>query len=122
MPIPNGNGSEVLKVSLKQQTSGNAEMKLIDGETDHIYTVLSISMTNTNGSPSNINLFIADNAGANANERYYLLKVHAMNGHETFVWSDKIVLLETDELFFQTELTEAFDVVTSYIDQDWDAS
>ena len=116
MAIPSGSGSEVLKVSLVNQASGNAEQILINGVANHIYTILSVCMTNTNGSPSNINLYIDDDGGGTD---YYLLSSHAMTGLGTFVWSDKFVISGTDHLCFQTDATEAFSIVTSYIDQDW---
>jgi hypothetical protein len=116
MAIPSGSGTEVLKVSLVNQASGTAENVLINGVANHLYTILSVCMTNTDGSPSNINLFIKDDGGATD---YYLLKSHAVDSYGTFVWSDKFVMEGTDELVFQTDLSEVFSVVTSYIDQDW---
>jgi hypothetical protein len=116
MAIPSGSGTEVLKVSLVNQASGTAENVLINGVANHLYTILSVCMTNTNGSPSNINLFIKDDGGATD---YYLLKSQAVDGYGTFVWSDKFVMEGTDEIVFQTDASEAFSIVTSYIDQDW---
>ena len=116
MAIPTGTGTEVLKVSLLNQASGTAENVLINGVANHIYTILSVCMTNTNGSPSNINLYIDDDGGGTD---YSLLKSHALGGLESFVWSDKFVISGTDHLCFTTDASEAFSIVTSYIDQDW---
>ena len=41
MAIPSGSGTEVLKRTTTDGL-GNSDVKVIDGEADHIYTVLSI--------------------------------------------------------------------------------
>ena len=47
--IPSGNGTEVVKVSLTNQSSTTAEQVLINGVANHIYTILSIVICNTGG-------------------------------------------------------------------------
>ena len=48
MAIPSGGGSEILNRKFYTVTS-NTDTKILDGEANHIYTVLSIIITETAG-------------------------------------------------------------------------
>lgn len=116
MAIPSGSGTEVLKRNFFTVTD-TTNTKIIDGVADHIYTVLSIIITETAGNAETFGLFIdADAAGTN----YEIISTaQALGADETFVFNDKLVLSGTDELIFKAGGTCDIDVVVNYIDQDW---
>ena len=115
MAIPTGSGSEVLKRGYYTVT-GTTDTKILDGVADHIYTVFSISLTETAGNAETFGLF-AFIGGSN----YEILSVQnvALDDNATFVFNDKLVLVGTDELYFKAGASCDIDIYISYIDQDW---
>ena len=87
--------SEVLKVS---HTAGvtNSESVLINGVSGHTYTILSITICETD---------------------YEILSDQAVGANETFVFNDRLVLTDTDHLCIQAGSSANIDVVVSYLDQ-----
>lgn len=116
MAIPSGSGTEVVKVSLSNTSSSSAEVVLINGVDHHIYTILSVVICNTGGSPGNFNLYIDEDGGGTD---YFLCRNHPYTQDGTFVFNDKFSISGTDHLCFSTEQTESMSIIVTYIDQDW---
>ena len=116
MAIPSGSGSEVLKRGLFAVTS-NSNTKIIVGVANHIYSVISIIITETSGNAETFGLFIDENAGGTNHEIVSLATPLA--GDSTFVFNDRFVISGADELVFKAGGTCTINVVVSYIDQDW---
>tara|TARA_B110000196_G_C20498600_1_gene365741 strand:+ start:61 stop:408 length:348 start_codon:yes stop_codon:yes gene_type:complete len=114
MAIPSGSGTEVLKVSFGNRTN-STETNILNGVANHIYTILSVVMTETSSSAPAINLYVKDDGGTS----YFLVYLQALAHKKTFVFNDRLVLSGTDELWFKAEGTCDIDVAVSYIDQDW---
>ena len=118
MAIPSGSGTEVLKKAFKAGLSDSDE-KLIDGVANHIYTVLSISITETGGADEIVHMYIYQSATNDSTNKVELLRSESIPANTTFIYSDKIVLVGTDELVIKTGTSANVDVWCSYIDQDW---
>ena len=117
MAIPSGSGTEVLKRGTFTVTD-TTDTKLIDGVANHVYTVLSIVITNTHASNAEVfGLFLDPSAGGTDYEIISLLT--ALDAKATFIFNDRLVLTGTDELNFKSAGTCDIDIVISYIDQDW---
>ena len=116
MAIPSGSGSEVLKRACFAVTS-NSNTKIIDGVANHIYTVLSVLITETSGNAETFGMFVDASAGGT---NYEIVSLATnLSGDQTFVFNDRLVLTGTDELVFKAGGTCTISVVVSYIDQDW---
>tara|TARA_B100000085_G_scaffold202744_1_gene186319 strand:+ start:240 stop:593 length:354 start_codon:yes stop_codon:yes gene_type:complete len=116
MAIPSGSGTEVLKRGTFNITD-NSNTKILDGVANHIYTVLSIIITETAGNAETFGLFLDANAGGT---NYEIISFNtALGADETFMFNDRLVLSGTDELVFKAGGSCAISVVISYIDQDW---
>ena len=116
MAIPSGSGSEVLKRGTFTVTT-TADTKILDGEANHIYTVLSIIITETAGNAETFGLFLDPSAGGTDYE--IISFATALPPDSTYVFNDKFVLVGTDELNFKAGGTCDIDIVIRYIDQDW---
>ena len=105
--------SEILSVS---HTAGvtNSESVLINGVNGHTYTILSISFCETAGAAETVDLYIDDGGGGTD---YEILSDQAIGANETFVYNDRIVLLDEDHLCAATASSADVDVVVSYLDQ-----
>ena len=76
--------------------------------------ILSISFNERSGGAENIEMYVdVDDSGTTVN----LLTNQALASNATFVWNDRLVLTETDELFVKMAATTNVDVYCSYIDQ-----
>ena len=129
MALPTGSGSEIIKsshFSLVGATSGGTT-SLITGVALHIYTVLSIIITNrTTRTNDTLNLGLLCHGGAN-NEDVYLLFAQSIGSKETFTWNDRFSFhgqgnnSAVQKLQFYTAGDNAsqFDIHVTYIDQDW---
>lgn len=115
MAIPSGSGTEVLKVALGNALNATPN-KIIDGVANHIYTILSVSICETNGTESVFNMYIADDGGST---HYEILADTILPADNTYVYNDRIVLSGTDELIVAMNGSCNVDIVCSYIDQDW---
>ena len=111
MAIPSGGGTEVLKRATVDGLA-NSYNKILDGEADHIYTILSMIVFAHSACSFEITL------NPSAGTRIWLMSAIAIPQNETFIMNDKIVLTGTDEIEIKTT-TGAADVVLSYIDQEW---
>ena len=116
MAIPSGSGTEVLKRGTFTVTDAT-DTKILDGVADHVYTVLSIAITETQGTAETFGLFLDPSAGGTDYE--ILSNATVLGADTTFVFNDRLVLSGTDELNFKAGGTCDIDIVISYIDQDW---
>ena len=105
--------SEILKVSL---TAGltNSESVLLNGVNGHTYTILSITFCETAGAAETFDLYIDDGGGGTDFE---ILSDQALGANETFEYTGRIVLEDTDHLCAATGGSANVDVVVSYLDQ-----
>ena len=116
MAIPSGSGSEVLKRGTFTVTD-TTDTKILDGVANHVYTVLSIVITETAGAAETFGLFLDPSAAGTDYEIISLAT--ALGADKTFVFNDRLVLTGTDELNFKAGGTCDIDIVISYVDQDW---
>ena len=116
MAIPSGTGTEVLTRGTFTVTD-TTDTKILDGTALHIYTVLSIVITETAGNAETFGLFVDPSAGGTDYEIISLAT--ALAADATFIFNDRLVLVGTDELNFKAGGTCDIDIVISYIDQDW---
>jgi len=116
MAIPSGNGSEVLKTARFTGIGSSTNQILLQGEADHIYTVLSIVFANTDSSSREVYMRIYDGSGT-SNE-HYLLKAHSIPAEQTFIWNDKFVISGAYNLRASTASGDT-DITITYIEQDW---
>ena len=116
MALPTGTGTEVLSRGTFTVTS-TSDTKILDGVALHVYTVLSIVITETAGNAEAFGLFLDPSAGGTDYEIISLAT--ALAADATFIFNDRIVLVGTDELNFKSAATCDIDIVISYIDQDW---
>ena len=116
MAIPSGSGTEVLKRGTFTVTD-TTDTKILDGVANHVYTVLSIVITETAGAAETFGLFVDPSA---AGTDYEIISLaNALEADTTFIFNDRLVLTGTDELNFKAGGTCDIDIVISYIDQDW---
>jgi len=110
MAIPTGAGTEVLKRVTKNGLN-NAWYEILSGSADHIYTIISIIFCDQEAAAGTISIRVND--GAND---IMFLDQQAFAARGTFVWNDKFVLYEDDDLdvFNSTDTGEWY---VSYIDQ-----
>ena len=105
--------SEVLKVS---HTAGvtNSESVLINGVSGHTYTILSIMITETAGAAETVDLYIDDDGGGTD---YEILSDQAVGANETFEFTGRLVIVDTDHLCAAAASSANIDIVISYLDQ-----
>ena len=114
MAIPSGSGTEVLKRASAEGVD-NTTTKILDGVADHIYTILSLIISNNGSSSCNLDIYVAPSASGSV----FLVRANSnLPAKGTFVFSDRIVLTGTDELSVTCNSGD-HDIFISYIDQDW---
>jgi hypothetical protein len=116
MALPTGSGSELLK---RVTTTGDhsSVQTILTVPTLHIYTILSVIITETAENGEIFKLYMTD--ADNSNRIIYLTFLTSLLGSETFVFNDKFVLYPADTLKLISSTTSDLDVLVSYIDQDW---
>ena len=104
--------SEVLSVS---HTAGvtNSESVLINGVSGHTYVILGMTICETAGAAETIDLYIDDGGGGTD---YEILSDQAIGANETFEYTGKIVLVDTDHLCAATASSANVDIVINYLD------
>ena len=112
MAIPSGSGTEVLK-RITLHANNNAYTEVLSGTANHIYTILSIIFHDEQGVAGTIGIRVND--GSND---IFLINGQSHGADETFVWNDKFVLTDDDDLDVYNSVTNG-DWYISYIDQDW---
>ena len=105
--------SEILSVS---HTAGvtNSESVLINGVSGHTYTILSILITETAGAAETVDLYIDDDGGGTD---YEVLSDQAVGANETFEFTGRLVIVDTDHLCAAAASAANIDIVISYLDQ-----
>ena len=105
--------SEILSVS---HTAGvtNSESVLINGVSGHTYTILSMFFCETAGAAETFDLYIDDGGGGTD---YEILSDQALGANETFEFTSRLVIVDTDHLCAATANGANVDVVISYMDQ-----
>jgi len=114
-PSTIGTGTEVLRRKFVHANSDTGA-SLINGVSDHIYTILSVIVCNQDDVEiENFSLYIDPDTGT---DNIYLVQSQVIGGYQTYVFSEKIVITNTDVLYGYTT-TGNMDIYCSYIDQDW---
>jgi len=125
---PTGSGSEILRRGgIHNQANDitafrwNGTHPTTGDETyavpaNHIITLLNFSvceMADQNGKTFQLWIMVAGSTGIN------IVQDVAVNAKQTYVWDDRIVLHPGDILKIEATASSNFDIVYSYIDQDW---
>ena len=109
-------GTEILRRAYIDQMTGTSDNVLLNGVANYTYTVLSVIFCEVAGvSTDSFNMSVEYDGGST---KIYLIKGQAIGANATFVWNDKIILSETDELIV-SNATNAIDVYCTYIEQRW---
>ena len=126
MAIPSGGGSEVLKRTTIHAQSNTDTAFRWDGTmattgtatytvpTNHIISVLSVTMAESGNAAKLISMYIHD--GGNF---INILNNQSIGAYGTFVFSDRFVLTAGDKLIVNCGSAANVDFICSYIDQDW---
>jgi len=115
MAIPSGSGTEVLKRTYIDGQA-NSEGTLLTGVANHIYTIISIILVNRDSSTRGFDLYVDPSAGGTD---FFILDSVSIPTKDTYVFSDKFVLTGTDKLHIIADASSNFDIICSYIDQDF---
>jgi len=111
MAIPEGAGTEVLKrVTLHDNNASQTE--ILSGSADHIYTILSIIYCDQQGAATYVKIIVNDGS----NDIFLVADDAKVPSFGTFVFNDKFVLYEDDDLDVYNSGTKG-DWYVSYIDQ-----
>ena len=79
-----------------------------------IVAVLITGRANSLGAAETFDMYIDDGGGGTD---YEVLSDQAIGANETFVWNERIVLVDEDHLCIATADSANVDVVVSYLDQ-----
>jgi hypothetical protein len=114
--MPTGSGSERLRRATIHALN-NGWQEILSGTAGHIYTVLSIIFCSQSGNAGNIQIKMN-----NGGQDIFLISggsgINPIAGEATFVWSDKFVMEEDDDLDVYNASSNG-DFIVTYIDQDW---
>ena len=117
MAIPSGSGTEVLKrvyVDGLSNSPASPGVVLINGEADHIYTILSVVFCETAGSAQQVEI----NVKPDGSGQVRILKNGSVPASGQFVWNDKFSITGTAELCVWANGGNV-DCWCTYIEQDW---
>lgn len=111
--------ADVLKTTRVEHTAA-AGTAVLDGASSKTYTVLSVSICNTHATADEIfNMFVTTSGKGTP---IYIYRKQSLPALSTFIHSDKIVLLASEELWVDYESdvddTDGVNVIVSYLDQD----
>ena len=110
--MPTGSGSERLRRAHIHAISTDWQ-EILSGVAGHIYTILSIIFVDNQDVAGTISIRMN-----NGSHNVKILESHSHAASATFVWSDKFVLEEDDDLDVYNSVSDGQWIV-SYIDQDW---
>tara|TARA_Y100000310_G_C20079769_1_gene533259 strand:+ start:84 stop:431 length:348 start_codon:yes stop_codon:yes gene_type:complete len=114
MAIPSGSGTEVLK-RVTLHANNNTRTEILSGTAGHIYTILCITFCDQSNAIGTVSIRVNDGA----NEIYICdLGGGTHPAYGSFIWNDKFVMYEDDDLDVSNSSTNG-DWYVSYIDQDW---
>ena len=105
--------SEVFGVSLTAAVT-NSESVVLNGVSGHTYVITSVVVCETAGAAETFDMYIDDGGGGTD---YEVLSDQAIGANETFVWNERIVLVDEDHLCIATANSANVDVVVSFLDQ-----
>lgn len=109
-------GTEILRRTYLNQLTGTADTLLLNGVANYTYTILSVVFCEVAAvTTDKINMWVEYDGGSTP---IHLIKNQPLGANKTFVWNDKILLAETDELVVGSA-TNAIDVYCTYIEQRW---
>ena len=116
---PSGAGTEVLRRFYVDGVPESATT-ILQGEANHIKTVVSIIICERAGDASgdaHFYMYIAPDGGTTV----YLAVAQNIGKNGTYIWNDKIALTETDALKMESggTGTVTMDVWVTYIDQEF---
>ena len=117
MAIPSGSGTEVLRTYRGEGINGNAAASLLDGVANHIYTIVSIHVSENGGASEVLTLYISGAGGSGTVSRF--ANRIDLGPYQTYIHNDKIVVTGAEELIVYTSSSSNLDIVITYIDQDW---
>jgi len=113
-PSTIGTGTEVLRRKFGHAIS-NSTLQ-VDGVADHIFTILSIVVCNLDNSNAEIiSVYVDPDTGT---DNIYLVNSAPLPASGTWVFTEKVVVTNTDKLFVFTSAGDC-DVYITYIDQDF---
>mgnify|MGYP003655870969 CR=1 FL=1 len=131
MAYPTGSGSEILARTTIHALSSSWTSFRWDGSMAttgtssytvpalHIITVLNIIACEQAGAAETINVILNDGGSATGNGNLWILEQAPLGAYQTFVFSDKLVLIGGDKLEVNCDSTSNVDFVCNYIDQNW---
>jgi len=111
----NSAGSEILRRSYVNNIS-NTSTLIINGVANYTYIVMSVIFCEVADADELITMYVNYDGGGTG---IHLLNQQELGAKETFIWNDKIMLAETDDLYVQTHSASAVDVYCTYIEQRW---
>ena len=128
MAYPTGSGSEILRRGTIHHSTNVDTAFAFDGTDDtdkdqvsnavqalHIVTILNIIFQEQGSEDKILDLLVRGPAGDNI----YLLSGYPIGSKETFVFSERIVLIGGDKLITSCGTSANVDIYYSYIDQNW---
>ena len=110
--MPTGSGSERLCRASIHALNNDTQI-ILSGTAGHIYTIVSVIFADRQGAAGIIAMTV--NTGASG---IYVLNGTSHASSETFVFNDKFVIEEDDDLDVYNSVTDG-DWYLTYIDQDW---
>ncbi len=129
MAYPSGSGSEIIRrgaihnqVNLDTNfrfdgvspTTGTTSGSGYSVATNHIITILNISISDQTNTPKTFRLYgLINSVGI------IFLQNVPVPAYGTYVWNERMVLHPTDQLVFNGTTSANFDLYYTYIDQDW---
>ena len=105
--------SEVMKVKLNAALS-NSEVDLLTVASGHTYTILGVTLCETDAAAETFDLYVDPLGGSNDT---YIYKAQALGSNETFEHTGRIVLEATDVLYAIAGGSANIDVFITYLDQ-----
>ena len=110
--MPTGSGSERLRRATIHALN-QGEQEILSGTPGHIYTIISIIFNDQTNAAGTINIVMH-----NGTSKLHMVRSVSHSAYETFVFNDRFVIEEDDDLIVYNSVTDG-DWIVSYIDQDW---
>ena len=109
-------GTEILRRAYINQMTGTTDQLLLNGVANYTYTILTVIFCEVAGvTTDSFNMSVEYDGGST---KIHLIKSQPLGSNKTFIWNDRIILAETDELIV-SNATNAIDVYCTYIEQRW---
>lgn len=127
MAYPTGSGSEILRRGVISPQANSATAFKFDGTSPsvgtatytvpalHIITMISIIICEKSSSVQNFTLYAHDGT-----TQSNIIESQVLNSNETFVFSDKFCLIGGDWLKINGDSGSNFQIIYTYIDQNWE--